>query len=203
LLVCPINMRKEIITHINREIKNARAKKPASILVKVNSLSDEELCLKLYEAASAGVEVKAIIRGICCAVFQQKKFKAKPYAISIVDEYLEHARVMVFGNLGKPKVYISSADWMVRNLDHRVEAACPILDPKLKREIIDILNIQLKDNVKARILDNHLSNEYVEQENKKKFKSQIETYAYLAKKKLASPMLARYKKHIPITGTTN
>jgi len=148
LMVCPTNMRREINTHITKEIKNAKAGKPASIILKVNSLSDNELTARLYEAAMAGVQVQAIIRGICCAIFDQKKFKIKPVAISIVDEYLEHARVMVFGNEGKPKVFISSADWMVRNLDHRVEAACPILNERIKQEIIDILNIQLKDNVK-------------------------------------------------------
>ena len=196
LMVCPTNMRTEINAHISKEIKNAKAGKEASIILKVNSLSDNELTTKLYEAAHAGVEIKVIIRGICCAVLDQKKFKVKPQAISIVDEYLEHARVMVFGNDGKPKVFISSADWMVRNLDHRVEAACPIFNEDIKQELIDIVNIQLKDNVKARVLDNHLSNDYVAAaRNKKKTRSQIETYNYLWQKKLASPMHPRFGIH--------
>ena len=93
---------------------------------------------------------------------ENKKFKKKVKAISIVDEYLEHARVMIFNHDGKEKYFISSADWMVRNLDHRIEAACPIFDKKIQQELKDILDIQLNDNVKARILDNELSNKYVQ-----------------------------------------
>lgn len=197
LMVCPDNMRKKINIYINKEIKNAKAGKPASIILKVNSLSDNQLISKLYEAAIAGVEVKAIIRGICCAVLEQKKFKIKPKAISIVDEYLEHARVMVFHNGGKLKVFISSADWMVRNLDHRVEAGCPIFNEEIKQELIDILNIQLKDNVKARTLDNRLSNGYATAlKTKKKIRSQIEIYNYLYQKKLNSPMSPRFAINI-------
>ena len=114
---------------------------------------------------------------------QNKKFKKKVKAISIVDEYLEHARVFIFHYDGKERVFISSADWMVRNLDHRVEAACPIVDKEIQQELKDILQIQLSDNVKARILDNELSNEYVQNGDEKKVRSQIETYNYLLKKK--------------------
>jgi polyphosphate kinase len=113
---------------------------------------------------------------------ENKKFKEKINAISIVDEYLEHARVVIFHHDGKEKVYISSADWMVRNLDHRVEAACPVLDKEIQQELKDILHIQLGDNVKARILNNELDNEYVNPRNTKKLRSQIETYNYLLKK---------------------
>ena len=102
--------------------------------------------------------------------------------MSIVDEYLEHARVMIFHHDGKEKVYISSADWMVRNIDHRVEATCPVLDKQIQEELKDILNIQLGDNVKARILNNELDNEYVNPRNTKKVRSQIEIYNYLLKK---------------------
>ena len=111
-----------------------------------------------------------------------KKNKKAIQAISIVDEYLEHARVMIFHNGGNEKVFISSADWMLRNIDHRIEAACPILESGIKKEIIDIINIQLKDNIKARILDNNLSNQYVNPRNKAKVRSQVETYQYLFKK---------------------
>ncbi|HSV11042.1 MAG TPA: polyphosphate kinase 1 [Hanamia sp.] len=183
LLVSPISMRKEITTLINKEIKNAKEDKPASIILKLNSLSDEELILKLYEAARAGVKIKMIIRGICCMFTQNKKFKKKVKAISIVDEYLEHARVMIFHNEGKEKYYISSADWMIRNLDHRIEAACPVYDKNIQEELKDILEIQLSDNVKARVLDNELSNRYVEAEGAKKVRSQIRIYNYLLKKK--------------------
>jgi polyphosphate kinase len=161
IFVSPLNMRSHFESLINKEIKHAKENKPASIILKLNSLSDEELILKLYEAARAGVKIKMIIRGICCMYTENKKFKKKVKAISIVDEYLEHARVFIFHNSGKEKYFISSADWMVRNLDHRIETACPIFDKNIQQELKEILDIQLSDNVKARILDNALSNEYV------------------------------------------
>ncbi len=182
LLVCPTDMRKKLMQHINMEIKHAKARKPAAIIAKVNSLSDIPFINKLYEAAEAGVEIKLLVRGIFCAMIEQKKFKGRLQAISIVDEYLEHARVMIFHNNGKEKMYISSADWMVRNLDHRVEAAVPITDEGIRQELKEIIHIQLRDNVKARILDNALSNNYVPSAGKKKVRSQIETYHYLFNK---------------------
>ena len=121
----------------------------------------------MYEAARAGVEIKLIVRGIFCMFSENKKFKKEVNAISIVDEYLEHARVWVFHNGGKEKVYISSADWMVRNLDHRVEATCPILDEADKTGIERYIEYSVEDNVKARWLDNELNNEYVKSTEKK------------------------------------
>jgi polyphosphate kinase len=160
----------------------ARLKKPAAITLKLNSLSDEMLIDKLYEAAKAGVEVKLIIRGIFCFLTDNKKFKHPVQAISIVDEYLEHSRIMIFHNSGKEKTFISSADWMVRNIDHRVEAACPIFEKGIQQELKDILHIQLSDNIKARKLDNGLDNQYVNPRNTKKVRSQVETYNYLFRK---------------------
>ena len=183
LMVSPTGMRKQLLSLINKEIKIARHKKPASIILKLNSLSDEQLILKLEEAAKAGVEIKLILRGICCMYTENKKFKKQVQAISIIDEYLEHARVLIFHNGGNTKMFLSSADWMVRNIDHRVEAACPILEKGIQKEIIDIINIQLHDNIKARILDNELRNEYVNPRNKAKVRSQVETYNYLYQKK--------------------
>ena len=182
LLVCPTNMRNELIALINREIKNAKAKKEASIILKLNSLSDADLIEKLYEAAQAGVVVKMVVRGIFCAVVENAKFKKPITAISIVDEYLEHARVMIFHNDGKEKLYISSADWMVRNLDHRVEAAIPVTNKEIIAELKDIISIQLQDNVKARWLDKDLSNTYVETDEHHQVRSQIEIYNYLHEK---------------------
>jgi polyphosphate kinase len=172
-------MRKLLHKLINHEIRNANKKKPAQITLKMNSLSDQEMIMLLYEAAKAGVEIRLIIRGIFCMLSESTKFKKKITAISIVDEYLEHARVWVFHNGGKEKVYISSADWMVRNIDHRVEATCPVTEESVKDELKNILNIQLSDNVKARLLNNELNNEYVTTKGKKKIRSQIETYQYL------------------------
>jgi polyphosphate kinase len=184
LLISPINMRNTIIQLINNEIKFAKLGKPAKIIVKLNSLSDQLLIDHLYKALKAGVEVHLIIRGILTLKKEAEKLNAKLNAISIVDQYLEHARVMIFHNKGNEKVFISSADWMVRNLDHRIEVATPILDVHLKKELIDIINIQLKDNNKARILDEHLNNNYVPSARRKTYKSQVETYHYLIGKKL-------------------
>jgi polyphosphate kinase len=182
----PVYWRKEIIKLIHTEIKNARHGKPAQIIAKMNSLSDEEIINELYDAAKAGVEIKLIIRGIFCMLSQNDKFIIPVTAISIVDQYLEHARVLVFHNGGEEKIFISSADWMIRNLDHRVEATCPVIDDNIKKELKDILNIQLKDNVKARWLDNKLSNEYVRNDSSHKVRSQVETYRYLYQKTVST-----------------
>lgn len=183
IIPSPQVVRKEMYKLIDAEIRHARKGKPSGITLKMNSLSDEGMIEKLYEAAREGVPVKLIVRGIFCMLSESKKFKRQVKAISIVDEYLEHARVWVFHNRGKEKVYISSADWMLRNLEHRVEATCPIWDKEIKQELKEILNIQLQDNVKARWLDNGLNNEYVKT-TKKKIRSQVETYDYLYKKTL-------------------
>ncbi|AZA51815.1 MAG: polyphosphate kinase 1 [Chryseobacterium sp.] len=180
LLVCPQFMREKIVHHIDKEIEEAKAGRRAEMIIKANSVSDRALITKLYEASMAGVVIKIIVRGIYCAV-NQKDFKEKIKAISIVDEYLEHARVMYFYNKGAEDMYISSADWMTRNLDYRIEAAAKITDKDLKKELKEILDIQLRDNVKARILDKKLSNEYISNE-KEECRSQIETYKYLKAK---------------------
>jgi polyphosphate kinase len=186
ILVSPFTMRKQITSLINKEIKNAKAKKQSSITLKMNSLSDQKLILKLYTAARNGVKIKMVIRGICCMLTENKKFRKKVKAISIVDKYLEHARVMAFNNDGKEMMYISSADWMVRNIDHRIEVACPVFDEEIRSELTDILNIQLSDNVKARILNNEQTNEYVPSKNETCIRSQKETYHYLLNKKYST-----------------
>lgn len=182
LMVSPVNMRRQVVAFIDKEIKTAMAKKPAAITLKLNSLSDELLINKLYEAAKAGVEIKMVIRGIFCMLTENKKFKLPVQAISIVDEYLEHARVIIFHNAGKEKVFISSADWMVRNLNHRIEVACPVFNKDIQAELKDILQIQLADNIKARKLDNALGNQYINPRNTKKVRSQVDTYNYLYRK---------------------
>ncbi len=180
LLVCPTNMRTTFLSLIDKEIAEARAGNKARIIIKINSLSDKILIRQLYEAAAKGVKIELIVRGIYCAV-NQKKFKVPFHAISIVDEYLEHARAVYFYAGGKELVYISSADWMPRNLDFRVEAAVQITNKKIKQELIEMLEIQLKDNVKARILNNKLDNTYVHND-KSPYRSQVELYQYLRKK---------------------
>lgn len=179
LIPCPTSLRQELIKWINKEIKSAKEGKDAGISLKMNSLSDELLIEKLYEAAKAGVRVNLVIRGIFCMLTDNKKFIYPVKAISIVDEYLEHARLFIFHNGGNEKVYISSADWMVRNLDHRVEVTSPVKDAGIRKMLVDIFNIQLSDNVKARILDNELSNRYVERNGDERIRSQEEIYNYL------------------------
>lgn len=188
LPVAPLNMRQFFINEINNEISLAKKKNSsASMTIKLNSLVDNALILKIYEAAKAGVEVKMIIRGICCALTDNKSFKHPIKAISIIDEYLEHARVFVFNDGNKNQVYISSGDWMVRNLDHRIEAACPVYDKEIQKELIDILNIQLAENVKGRILDDKQLNNYVERlENEPEVRSQLAIYEYLKHKKYSN-----------------
>ena len=184
LAVSPLNMRTIMLGHLNKEIRIAKKKKPASVLIKLNSLVDTVLIEKLYAAAKAGVDIKMVVRGICGAYTQQKDFKEHMYAVSIIDEYLEHARVFVFKNGKDPKVFISSADWMVRNLDHRIEAACPIYDKVIQQELTDILEIQLAENVKGRILDNEQSNNYViRDETMPEVRAQEAIYKYLRNKK--------------------
>jgi polyphosphate kinase len=181
ILPSPFFAKREIIKLIRNEARAAEKKKPAEITVKMNSLSDEDIINELYDAARAGVQVNLIIRGIFCMVSESNEFKTPVKAISIVDEYLEHARVWIFHAGGKEKTYISSADWMVRNLEHRVEASCPVFDERIKAELKDILSIQLNDNIKARLLNNDLSNEYVPFSNAR-VRSQVETYHYLLQK---------------------
>lgn len=182
LLISPINMRSALIDLIDKEIQNAKKGKTAKIIIKLNSLTDTILLEQLYRAAKANVEVHLIIRGILTLAEKTEKLNLKLNAISIVDQYLEHARVMIFHNNGNEKVYLSSADWMVRNLDHRIEVATPIFDQNLKKELIEIIQIQLSDNQKARILETELLNKYVPLK-KKKCRSQEATFHYLKGKK--------------------
>ncbi|MFL5771572.1 MAG: polyphosphate kinase 1 [Flavisolibacter sp.] len=178
LIPSPHFARREIVKMIHTEVKNAIRGIPAKITAKMNSFSDEEIINELYNAAKAGVEINLIIRGIFCMITESTQFDRPVKALSIVDEYLEHARVWIFENGGKEKYFISSADWMIRNLDHRVEVTCPIFDVRIQQELKDIINIQLHDNVKARWLNNELNNEYI-QANGVQIRSQVETYNYL------------------------
>ncbi len=191
LIPCPTSLRRELVKMIARETKLAREKKPAAMTLKMNSLSDEDLIDKLYEAAKAGVKIQLIIRGIFCMFSENSKFLIPVKAISIIDEYLEHARVFIFHNGGNEKTYISSADWMVRNLDHRVEATCPILDEGIAQELKEILDIQLSDNVKARWLDNELMNKYKRDHPEQKVRSQIEIYNYLYHKAMSEEVVPK------------
>jgi len=145
----------------------------------MNSLQDEEMIKKLYEASEAGVKVKLIIRGICSLISNEIGLSENIEAISIVDRFLEHARVFVFHNGGKKQVLCSSADWMTRNLSYRVETVFPIYDKEVKKQILDMLDLQWKDNVKARILDKQMLNRYnIDINEKEKVQSQVATWEY-------------------------
>lgn len=152
LSVAPIWLRKRFMRMIRREAENAKNKKPARIIVKVNSLCDKDIIAALYEASCAGVQIDMIIRGICCLTAGVPGISENIHVRSIVGNFLEHSRIFYFENDGSPELYMGSADWMPRNLDRRVEITFPIMDEKLKEEVIHILDVQLKDNVKAHIL---------------------------------------------------
>ncbi|MDA0129633.1 polyphosphate kinase 1 [Vibrio sp. MarTm2] len=179
LIVSPRNSRKQLYRLIDAEIANAKIGKPASITLKVNNLVDKGLINKLYGASASGVEVNMIIRGMCSLVPGVEGISDNIKIISIVDRFLEHPRVLVTHNAGDPQVYISSADWMTRNIDHRIEVTAPVRDPRLKQRIIDIINIHFTDTVKARWIDKEMSNTYVPRGNRKKLRSQIAIYDYL------------------------
>lgn len=179
LLVGQFNLRSQLEELIDREIQEAKDGRPASIILKMNSLEDTPMIERLYEASQAGVQVKMIIRGICCLVAGRPELSENIHAVSIVDRFLEHSRVFIFHHGGEELIYLSSADWMVRNLSYRIETAFPIYDPALKEQILNYIGIQLSDNTKSRVLDDKLSNHYFRTESDLAIRSQVETYYYI------------------------
>jgi polyphosphate kinase len=182
LVVSPFDMRKKFLQLINTEIRNAKRKKRAEVTLKMNSLTDPELIRKLYEASAAGVKIKLIIRGICSLVTEAEGFSNNIEAVSIVGQYLEHARVFIFYNGGDEKYFISSADWMIRNLNHRSEVAVPIYNKEIQKEMKDIIQIQLQDNTKARILNKRQDNRFRAKTGATKYVSQDEMFNYFSLK---------------------
>ena len=178
LIVSPHYTRGKFNKLIEREISNALLGKEAYIKLKMNSISDFKMTDKLYEASNAGVKIQLIIRGICCLIPGIKGLSENIEAISIVDNYLEHSRIYIFANAGDPDVFISSADFMTRNLDARVEVTCPINDEDIKKELIETFEIGWKANVKARIHSNDLANKYRRRGDEKPFRAQLEMYNY-------------------------
>lgn len=168
LMVSPRNSRTQIYRLIDNEIANAKTGKKAGLTIKVNNLVDKGIVTRLYAASNAGVKINMIIRGMCALVPGIEGVSENIRIISIVDRFLEHPRVVITHNDGDPQVYISSADWMTRNIDHRIEVAAPVRDPRLKQRIIDITNIHFTDTVKARLIDKEMSNSYVPRGNRKK-----------------------------------
>jgi len=182
LIVSPLETRNKLYALIDREIKIAKSGKPAYLIFKVNSLADEGTVEKLYEASNAGVIIKLIVRGICCLVPGVKGFSENITVISIIDRYLEHARVFIYGNSGKEEMYLSSADLMSRNFEHRVEVGFPVLDAEVRQEIRDIIEFQLQDNVKARDITKTNTNKYHKNRLAAKVRAQVQTYNYLKNK---------------------
>ena len=182
LIVSPHYTRLKFNKLIEREMQNALLGKEAFIKLKMNSLSDFRMIDKLYDASRAGVKIQLIIRGICCLIPGVPGMSENIEAISIVDHYLEHSRIYVFGNGGNPDVFISSADFMTRNIDARVEVTCPIYDEEIKNELIETFDIGWKANVKARLQSKDLKNSYRKRGEEKPFRAQLEMYNYYRNK---------------------
>ena len=180
LIVSPHYTSSLLFSLIDAEIQNSINGKKSGIILKLNSLTSNRFIDKLYEASNSGVKIQLIIRGICCLIPNLENLSENIEVISIVDRYLEHPRVYIFENDGDKKVYISSADLMTRNLDNRVEVACPIYQEDLKKQILDTIQISLMDNVKSRLINLNKQNKFVENKNKK-VRSQWDTYDYFYK----------------------
>lgn len=181
LIVSPHYTRNAISHLIDNEIKNKKAGLPSGIKLKMNSLADFKIIDKLYEASRAGVKIKMIVRGICSLIPGVKGMSENIEAISIVGKFLEHPRLFMFENAGNPKVYISSADFMGRNLDNRVEISCPIYDPEIKKQLLENFEIGWSDNVKARVFSIRNDNAY-RRNNKPPVRSQFKMYNYYLNK---------------------
>ena len=177
LIVSPHYTKKQLKHLIDEEIKNAKAGKEAYIKLKMNNITSYKMIDKLYEASRAGVKIQMIVRGICCLVPGIEGMSENIEVISIVDKFLEHPRLFIFGNGGTPKVYISSADWMTRNISFRVEVGCPIYDKTIQQELIDTFEISWADNVKARIINKAQDNTY-RPHTTPALRSQVALYEY-------------------------
>jgi len=183
LLVAPFNMREKFIKLIGREISNAKEGKPAYMILKMNNLVDLEMIKKLYKASEAGVKVKLCVRGTCAIVPGIKGLSENIEVISIVDKFLEHSRIFIFANGGDEKYFISSGDWMYRNLDHRSEVAAPIFDKDIQQQLKHYLSFQFQDNTKARMMHEKLDNKYAHRSNGKTYRAQDDIYRWLLNEK--------------------
>ncbi|MGZ3873526.1 MAG: polyphosphate kinase 1, partial [Mucilaginibacter sp.] len=179
LIVSPVDARPAIYRLIDNEIKNARAGKRAYMILKMNSLADEQLIAKLYQANNAGVKIQLIIRGMCCLIAGMKGYSENIEVISIVDKYLEHSRVHIYCNGGNELIYLTSADFMTRNIDTRVEVGFPVYDEHLKKMVRDIIDLQLEDNTKSREINSHNTNKYHKTRSDVPHRAQVDIYDYL------------------------
>lgn len=183
LLISPFTMRNKFVSLVEKEIHLAQAGKEAYIIMKMNSLEDKKMIKLLYEASNKGVKIRLLVRGMCSLVPGIKGQSKNIKVTSILDRFLEHGRVYIFGNGGEEKMYIGSADWMTRNLTHRIEVVTPILDPDNFKIIRDVIDIEMADNVKARIIDADQKNDYVKIGKKEEIRSQYEIYEYFKRLK--------------------
>ncbi len=181
LLVAPVNLREKMIAMMDTEIAQAKLGKPAWITLKLNSLIDKQMIDKLYEAAKHGVKIQLLVRGICVLNPDLAECKGNIFACSVVDRFLEHARVYGFCNKGKPLYFIGSADFVKQKMDKRIEVVVPILDAEVKQEVQAVLNFQFNDNTHARWIDPEKINTYV-QSSERKLRSQEEIAKYFYKK---------------------
>jgi polyphosphate kinase len=181
IITSPHHTKRAFFRLIDTEIANVKAGKPAYIRLKMNSISSNKMIDKLYEASRAGVKIQMIIRGICCLIPNIKGMSENIEVISVIDKFLEHTRLFIFCNDNDPKIYISSADFMTRNIENRVEVSCPIYDQDIKQELIETFNIAWNDNVKARILDASQSNAY-KRNDSETIRSQFAIYDYYKNK---------------------
>lgn len=181
LFISPINTATRLKKLIKNEIKNAKKGEPAWIKIKINNITNRNMIKALYDASRNGVKIELIVRGVCCLIPGIKKMSESIEGISIVDRFLEHTRFMIFCDGGNNKTYISSADWMTRNLDNRVEVTCPIFDKEIKDEIMDVFKIYWNDNVKSRFINSPKINSYKKNKNPV-YRSQSEVYKYYQEK---------------------
>ncbi|HCY00770.1 MAG TPA: polyphosphate kinase 1, partial [Bacteroidales bacterium] len=181
LWVSPLSMRRKLYMHIDTEIANARKKLPAYIHCKINNIVDLDVIRRLYQASNEGVKIKIMVRGICSLVPGVPGLSENIEVVSVVDRFLEHSRIFIFCNNKQPKYFISSADWMTRNLDHRVEVAVPVFDPDIQNELRTVLDAGFKDNVKGRVIDEKQTNSARNKAGKKPFRSQVELYNHYLK----------------------
>jgi polyphosphate kinase len=177
LIISPINTESRFKKLIKKEVQNAKLGKPAWIKIKLNNITSYSMIKALYEASRSGVRIQMIVRGICCLIPRQVGMSENIEVISIIDKFLEHTRFMIFCNNQDNEVFISSADWMTRNLDNRVEVTCPIYQPELKKELFDIFNIYWNDNIKSRYVNLEKINRY-NRNDKPNSRSQEELYKY-------------------------
>ena len=177
ILISPYSTSTGIINRINREIENAKNGKNALIRVKINNLTNIKIVEALYRASQNGVQIRMIIRGVCCLVPGVKGFSDNIQVISVIDRFLEHPRLVIFENCGQREIFISSSDWMTRNLDNRVEVSCPIYDKQLQQEIIDTFEISWHDNIKSRNVNHEINNQY-RKYGVKDIRSQYAIYKY-------------------------